>query len=72
MEGLGDVGRLVREIHQARADLENATSGDGPNHPAGKAPPWLITEFGASCNQGFGNPDAPFFPSAIHDMVGGR
>jgi hypothetical protein len=69
MEGLGDVGRVVREIHEARADLNNATHGDNPNHPSGKTPPWLITEFGASCNQGFGNPGAPQFPSAIHDMI---
>jgi hypothetical protein len=36
----------------ARADLNNVTSGDHPlNHPKGKTPPWLITEFGSSCNQ---------------------
>ena len=65
----GIVSKLVRTIKAARSDLNNATSGNNPNHPGGKTPPWLITEFGASCNQGFGNPSAPFFPSAIHDMI---
>ena len=51
MAGLGDAGRVVGEIAAARADLVKATSGDGPNHPKGKTPPWLITEFGDSCNQ---------------------
>ncbi len=32
-------------------------------------PPWLVTEFGSSCNQGFGNKGGPQFPSAIHDMI---
>ena len=69
MAGLGDVGKVVGVINEGRAELNNATSGDNPNHPSGKTPPWLITEFGASCNQGFGNPDSPQFPSAIHDMI---
>jgi hypothetical protein len=69
MAGLGDVGRVVKDIHQARAELDNVTSADHPNHPAGKTPPWLITEFGSSCNQGFGNPGAPQFPAGIHDMI---
>jgi hypothetical protein len=69
MNGLGDVGKVVKRIGEARAELNNVTSGDSPSHPAGKTPPWLITEFGASCAQGFGNPDAEFFPSAIHDMI---
>ena len=65
----GIVSKLVRTIKAARSDLNNATSGNNPNHPGGKTPPWLITEFGASCNQGFGDPSAPFFPAAIHDMI---
>ena len=69
MPHLGDVEYVVNAIAKGRSDLNNATSGNSPNHPAGKTPPWLITEFGASCNQGFGNPDSPFFPSAIHDMI---
>jgi len=70
MEGLNDAGRVVRTINAARADLNNVTAGNNPlNHPSGKTPPWLITEFGSSCNQGFGDPDGAFFPSAIHDMI---
>ena len=69
MAGLGDVGKVVKEIHAARADLENVTATDHPNHPAGKTPPWLITEFGSSCNQGFGDPAAAHYPAAIHDMI---
>ena len=69
MAGLGDVDRVVKSIHDARADLVNATAKDGMNHPKGKTPKWLITEFGSSCNQGFGDPDGRFFPSAIHDMI---
>jgi xylan 1,4-beta-xylosidase len=70
MEGLGDVGRVVRMIGTAMSDLKNATSGDHPNHPAGKTPPWLITEFGDSCSQGIGDSShSQFFPSAIHDMI---
>ena len=49
---LGDVGKVVTEIHNARADLAAATSSNNPNHNGGKTPPWLITEFGSSCNQG--------------------
>ena len=49
MAGLGDADKVVDEIHKARADLNNATSADHPlNHPNGKTPPWLITEFGVS------------------------
>ena len=39
---------LLFRNDQARAILDNSTSGGGPNHPGGKTPPWLITEFGAS------------------------
>jgi hypothetical protein len=71
MAGLGDAGRVVSAIHTARADLDNVTSSDHPNHPHGKTPPWIITEFGDSCNQGFGDPNAQgVFPAAIHDMIG--
>jgi xylan 1,4-beta-xylosidase len=66
---LGDVGRVVKEISAAMSDLKNVTSGDHPNHPAGKTPPWIITEFGDTSHQGFGNEGSPFFPSAIHDMI---
>lgn len=69
MAGLGSADRVVKEIRLARADLDNATSSDHPNHPKGKTPPWIITEFGDSCNQGFGNPDANQFPAGIHDMI---
>ena len=37
--------------------------------PAQRRAPWLITEFGDNCGQGFGNPGPTGFPSAIHDMV---
>ena len=69
MAGLGDVERVVKDIQTARADLDNVTATNHPNHPAGKTPPWLITEFGSSCNQGFGDPGANQFPAAIHDMI---
>ena len=69
MAGLGDVERVVQDIQTARADLDNVTATNHPNHPAGKTPPWLITEFGSSCNQGFGDPGANQFPAAIHDMI---
>lgn len=69
MAGLGDVGKVVHAIESARAELDNVTSTNHPDHPEGKTPKWLITEFGASCNQGFGDPDAAQFPSAIHDMI---
>ena len=67
MPGLGSVNKVVGQIKAARAELDNATARDHPNHPHGKAPPWLITEFGANCGQGFGN--GAQFPSAIHDMI---
>lgn len=69
MAGLGDVTKVVHDIQKARADLNNVTSTNHSNHPAGKTPPWLITEFGSSCNQGFGDPSASQFPSAVHDMI---
>jgi len=70
MGGLGDVNKVVTDIAKARADLNNLTArAGGVNHKDGQPPPWLITEFGSSCNQGFGNPSSPQFPSAIHDMI---
>lgn len=65
MAGLGDADRVVQGIRKARLDLNNVTASDGPNHPSGQSPPWLITEFGSSCNQGFGNPAAAQFPAAV-------
>lgn len=69
MPHLSDAGIVVRQIKAARVILDDATASDRPSHKGGKAPPWIITEFGSSCNQGFGNPDSPRFPSAIHDMI---
>jgi xylan 1,4-beta-xylosidase len=69
MAGLSDVDRVVTAIEAARVILNDSTASDKPSHEGGKTPPWIITEFGSSCNQGFGNPDSPRFPSAIHDMI---
>lgn len=63
MAGLGSVPKVAKEIESARAVLNNATNG------LGARPPWLITEFGANCGQGIGEPGAAQFPSAIHDMI---
>jgi xylan 1,4-beta-xylosidase len=67
MAGLGDVDEVVKKIHAGRAILTNVTSSDHSNHPQGKSPPWIITEFGDNCGQGFGNGGQ--FPSGIHDMI---
>ena len=62
MEGLGSVSKVYDGLQRGRAAL------DGSN--ISRSFPWLITEFGDSCNQGVGDPGAKsIFPSAIHDMV---
>lgn len=63
MAGLGSVTKVAQDIRIARDILDNATAG------LSTRPPWLITEFGANCAQGIGEPGAAQFPSALHDMI---
>lgn len=71
MNGLGDVDSLAGNIAAARHELEAARAPSAaPNlSPAERAAPWILTEYGDSCNQGFGLEGDAFFPSAIHDMI---